>query len=208
MSDPTSSTATGASGVALFVRRPILAFVLSALIVIAGIAGLFGVEIRELPSVDRPVISITTEFSGASPETVDQEVTGRIEGAAGRVSGVRNISSNSRFGRSRVTLEFEDSVDIDVAATDTRDVIARIGHDRFVVLLGDVPRSEVMVVAKRLMAAIAAPLPDGSGPAAVTATAALAYQDGLVDLEELYDAAESAVRSGKRSGGGKLVLAA
>lgn len=88
------------------------------------------------------------------------------------------------------------------------DVIARIGHDRFVVLLGDVPRSEVMVVAKRLMAAIAAPLPDGSGPAAVTATAALAYQDGLVDLEELYDAAESAVRSGKRSGGGKLVLAA
>ncbi|QFT62657.1 efflux RND transporter permease subunit [Roseivivax sp. THAF30] len=129
MSDATSSTATGASGVALFVRRPILAFVLSALIVIAGIAGLFGVEIRELPSVDRPVISITTEFSGASPETVDQELTGRIEGAAGRVSGVRSISSNSRFGRSRVTLEFEDDVDIDVAATDTRDVIARIAND-------------------------------------------------------------------------------
>lgn len=82
-----------------------------------------------MPSVDRPVISITTEFSGASPETVDQELTGRIEGAAGRVSGVRSISSNSRFGRSRVTLEFEDDVDIDVAATDTRDVIARIAND-------------------------------------------------------------------------------
>ncbi|ETX13750.1 multidrug transporter AcrB [Roseivivax halodurans JCM 10272] len=129
MAENPSPSRARTSGIAVFVRRPILAFVLSALIVIAGIAGLFGAEIRELPNVDRPVISITTEFAGASPQTVDQEVTGRIEGAAGRVSGVRNISSNSRFGRSRVTLEFDDSVDIDVAATDTRDVIARIAND-------------------------------------------------------------------------------
>lgn len=114
------------SGTALFVRRPILAFVLNALIVLAGLAGLFGAEIRELPNVDRPVVTITTRFDGASPETVDQELTGRIEGAVGRVSGVRSISSNSRFGRSRVTLEFNDSVDIDVAATDVRDAVARI----------------------------------------------------------------------------------
>ena len=116
----------GRSGVALFVRRPILAFVLSALIVIAGVAGLLGVEIRELPNVDRPVVTITTEFAGASPETVDQEVTGRIEGAVGRVAGVRSISSNSRFGQSRVTLEFDDGVDLDVAATDARDAVARV----------------------------------------------------------------------------------
>jgi HAE1 family hydrophobic/amphiphilic exporter-1 len=115
-----------AAGTALFVRRPILAFVLNALIVLAGLAGLFGAEIRELPNVDRPVVTITTRFDGASPETVDQELTGRIEGAVGRVSGVRSISSNSRFGRSRVTLEFNDSVDIDVAATDVRDAVARI----------------------------------------------------------------------------------
>ncbi|MEQ8438174.1 MAG: GGDEF domain-containing protein [Ilumatobacter fluminis] len=88
------------------------------------------------------------------------------------------------------------------------DVIARIGHDRFVVLLGDVARADVMIVAKRLLAAVAAPLSVGSGPTSVTATAAMAYQDGLVDLEELYESAESAVVSGKRSGGGKLVLAA
>nr|WP_263480886.1 efflux RND transporter permease subunit [Pseudosulfitobacter pseudonitzschiae] len=110
----------------MFVRRPILAFVLNALIVLAGVAGLFGAEIRELPNVDRPVVTVTTRFDGASPETVDQELTGRIEGAVGRVSGVRSISSNSRFGRSRVTLEFNDSVDIDVAATDVRDAVARI----------------------------------------------------------------------------------
>ncbi|RDC73627.1 AcrB/AcrD/AcrF family protein [Rhodovulum sp. 12E13] len=120
--------AIAGSGTALFVRRPILAFVLSSLIVIAGLAALFGVEVRELPNVDRPVVTITTEFSGASPESVDQEVTGRIEGAVGRVAGVRSISSNSRFGRSRVTLEFEDSVDLDVAATDTRDAVARIAN--------------------------------------------------------------------------------
>lgn len=116
----------GYSGTALFVRRPILAFVLSALIIIAGLASLFGVEVRELPNVDRPVISVSTSFPGAAPETVDQEVTSRIEGAVGRVAGVRSISSTSRFGSSRVTLEFAGDADIDVAATDARDAVARI----------------------------------------------------------------------------------
>ncbi|MFN3937560.1 MAG: efflux RND transporter permease subunit [Gemmobacter sp.] len=116
------------SGTALFVRRPILAFVLSALIVIAGLAGLLGGEVRELPDVDRPVITVTTDFPGAAPETVDREVTAAIEGAAGRVAGVKALSSSSRFGRSRVTLEFADNVNLDVAATDTRDAIARISN--------------------------------------------------------------------------------
>ncbi|MDO9525537.1 MAG: efflux RND transporter permease subunit [Gemmobacter sp.] len=114
------------SGTALFVRRPILAFVLNALIVIAGIAGLLGGEVRELPDVDRPVITVTTDFAGAAPDTIDREITAAIEGAAGRVAGVKTISSTSRFGRSRVTMEFGDDADIDIAATDTRDVISRI----------------------------------------------------------------------------------
>ncbi|WP_209427803.1 efflux RND transporter permease subunit [Pararhodobacter sp. SW119] len=114
------------SGTALFIRRPILAFVLNALIVIAGIAGLMGAEVRELPNVDRPVVTVTTTFSGAGPETIDREVTGAVEGAVGRVAGVRAISSESRYGRSRVTVEFGDSADIDVAATDIRDAIGRI----------------------------------------------------------------------------------
>ena len=117
------------SGTALFVRRPILAFVLNALIVIAGIAGLLGGEVRELPDVDRPVITVSTNFPGAAPETVDREVTAAIEGAAGRVAGVKSISSTSRFGASRVTLEFSDDADIDIAATDTRDVISRIANN-------------------------------------------------------------------------------
>lgn len=129
--DPLDAAALAAvptGGTALFIRRPILAFVLSALIVIAGLAGLSGVEIRELPDVDRPVVTVTTDYSGASPETVDQEITARVEGAVGRVSGIRTISSESRYGRSRVTLEFGDNVDLDVAATDARDAMARIAN--------------------------------------------------------------------------------
>ncbi len=114
--------------VALFIRRPILSFVINALIVIAGLAAFLGVDVRELPDVDRPVITVTTTFDGASPETIDREVTAVIEGAVGRVSGVRDISSESRFGRSRVTVEFTDKTNLDVAATDVRDAIARVAN--------------------------------------------------------------------------------
>jgi len=117
------------SGTALFVRRPILAFVLSALIVLSGLAGLYGVEVRELPDVDRPVVTVTTSFGGAGPETIDREITSTIEGAVGRVAGVKAISSSSRFGRSRVVVEFADGVDLDIAATDIRDAIGRIRNN-------------------------------------------------------------------------------
>ena len=107
-------------------RRPILAVVLNSLIVIAGLAALFGVEVRELPDVDRPVITVTTNYDGAAPETVDREVTGVIEGAMGRISGVSAISSRSSFGQSRVTVEFTDATDLNVAASDARDSIGRV----------------------------------------------------------------------------------
>jgi HAE1 family hydrophobic/amphiphilic exporter-1 len=113
--------------VALFVRRPVLAFVLNALIVIAGLAALLGVDVRELPAIERPVVSISTSYSGASPEAVDREVTAVIEGAASRIPGVETISSSSRFGSSRVTVEFQDNVDLDIAAADLRDAVARLG---------------------------------------------------------------------------------
>ena len=111
---------------ALFVRRPILAAVLNTLLVVAGLAALVGVEVRELPDVDRPIISVRTTYEGAAPETIDQEVTQTIEGAVARVSGVKSISSNSQFGTSRVTMEFGDNVDLAVAANDVRDAIGRV----------------------------------------------------------------------------------
>ncbi|TZG36483.1 efflux RND transporter permease subunit [Agrobacterium sp. B1(2019)] len=111
---------------ALFVRRPILAAVLNTLLVVAGLAALVGVEVRELPDVDRPIISVRTTYEGAAPETIDQEVTQTIEGAVARVSGVKSISSHSQFGTSRVTMEFGDNVDLAVAANDVRDAIGRV----------------------------------------------------------------------------------
>ena len=120
--DPSSS----GHGTALFIRRPILAFVLNALIVIAGLAGLLGADVRELPDVDRPVVSVSGSYPGAPPETRAGEVTAVIEGAVSRVAGVKSISSSSRFGSSRVTVEFRDGVDLDVAATDLRDAVARV----------------------------------------------------------------------------------
>ena len=114
---------------ALFVRRPIFALVINLLIIVAGFAGLYGAEIRELPDVDRPVITISTDFPGATPETIDRELTAIVEGAVARVSGVSSISSTSSFGRSRVTVEFTDSTDLSVAASDTRDSLGRVANN-------------------------------------------------------------------------------
>ncbi|PTE09982.1 efflux RND transporter permease subunit [Mesorhizobium helmanticense] len=113
---------------ALFIRRPVMAFVLNTLIAVAGLAAFYGVEIRELPDVDRPVITVNTTFEGAASETVDRELTDVIEGAVGRVSGVKSISSTSSFGSSRVTIEFNDGVDLNVAASDVRDAVGRVAN--------------------------------------------------------------------------------
>ena len=125
--NPAISTMTG--GTALFIRRPVLSLVLNLLIVVAGLAGMYAAEIRELPDVDRPVITITTDFSGAAPETIDRELTAVVEGAVARVSGVSSISSSSSFGRSRVTVEFSDSTDLSEAASDIRDSLGRVSNN-------------------------------------------------------------------------------
>jgi HAE1 family hydrophobic/amphiphilic exporter-1 len=113
---------------ALFVRRPVLAFVINTLIAVAGFAAFLGVEIRELPDVDRPVITVSADFAGAAAETMDREVTTVLENAVARVSGVKSISSTSSFGRSRITVEFGDNVNLDVAASDMRDALGRISN--------------------------------------------------------------------------------
>ncbi|MDP2354520.1 MAG: efflux RND transporter permease subunit [Beijerinckiaceae bacterium] len=116
-----------ASGVAaLCVRRPVLAAVMSLLIVVAGLAALFGAQVRELPNVDRPVITVRTEYPGATPESVDTQVTNIIEGAVARVPGVESISSSSERGNSRVVAEFRATADMNAAAGDVRDAIGAI----------------------------------------------------------------------------------
>ncbi|HKL66203.1 MAG TPA: efflux RND transporter permease subunit [Roseovarius sp.] len=108
------------------VRRPVLAAVMSLLIVIFGLAALRGLPVRELPDVDNAVVTVTTTYRGAAPEVIDTDLTETIEGAIATISGIRTISSESRQGRSRVTIEFDSGVDIDVAANDVRDAVGRV----------------------------------------------------------------------------------
>ena len=122
---------------AFCVRRPVFAIVINLLVIIAGLAAVMAVEIRELPSTDRPVVTIRTTYSGATPETVDTTVTSVLEGAAARTPGVASISSSSSFGSSRITVEFSPSVDVDTAANDLRNAIAR--SERFLPDTADTP---------------------------------------------------------------------
>ena len=113
----------------LCIRRPVLATVVSLLIVVFGIASATQLPVRELPDVDRAVVSVTTTYTGAAPEIVDTDITEVIEGAVAGVSGVREISSESRRGRGRTTITFNTGRDIDEAANDVRDAVARIRAD-------------------------------------------------------------------------------
>jgi len=114
---------------ALSVRRPILAGVLNLLIVIGGLAAVFGVEVRELPDVDRPIVTVRATYPGAAPETMDAEVTSILEGAVARVSGVREIRSSSEENSARIRVEFNPGADLDTAANDVREAVARVSRE-------------------------------------------------------------------------------
>ncbi|MGB3795690.1 MAG: efflux RND transporter permease subunit [Alteraurantiacibacter sp.] len=113
----------------LAVKRPLLIGVLNLLIVIAGIAALMGVEVRELPDVDRPVVSVTASLPGAAPETMDSEVTSLLEDAVARVSGVRQIRASSEENSSRIRVEFNPGTDLDTAASDVREAVSRVTRE-------------------------------------------------------------------------------
>ena len=90
----------------LSIRRPVLVLVANLLIVLAGLAALAAVEVRELPDVDRPVVSVRVDFPGASPQTMDSEVISLLEGAVARVSGIYRIRSASEENNGRINIEF------------------------------------------------------------------------------------------------------
>ncbi len=110
----------------LSIRRPLLVLVLNLLLALAGAAAILGVEVRELPDVDRPVVTVRGDFPGASPETMDAEVTSIVERAVARVSGVKAIRSSSEENNFRMHVEFTPEVDLDSAAADVREAVSRI----------------------------------------------------------------------------------
>lgn len=111
------------------IRRPVLIVVLNVLIAIAGLAALMGVEVRELPDVDRPVVGVSATLPGGAPETVDAEVTSILEGAAARVSGVESIQSSSEENSARISIEFRPGVDLDVVAAEVREAVNQVRRE-------------------------------------------------------------------------------
>ncbi len=112
----------------LSIRRPVLVLVANLLIVLAGLAALVAVEVRELPNVDRPVVTVRVDFPGASPETMDAEVISLLEGAVARVSGIYRIRSASEENNGRMFIEFRPGVNIDSAAADIREAVNRVSR--------------------------------------------------------------------------------
>jgi multidrug efflux pump len=106
------------------IRRPVLAVVMSILIVVFGLVGFMFLGVREYPAVDPPVVTVTTNYGGASPEVVSAQITEPLEQSISGVAGIRVMSSTSSDGRSQIRIEFDLSVPMDAAANDVRDKVA------------------------------------------------------------------------------------
>ncbi len=110
----------------LSVRRPVFATVLSMLLVIFGIVSLQRLSVREYPDIDRPTVSITTAYRGASAAIIETKITQIIEDSVAGIEGILKIESDSEDERSQVRIEFDINRDVDAAANDVRDRIARV----------------------------------------------------------------------------------
>ena len=106
------------------IRRPVLATVMSIVIVLFGFIGLYSVGVREYPSVDPPIVSISTSYVGANAEVIESQITEPLEESVNGIAGIRTLTSTSRDGRSNIRVEFDLEVDLETAANDVRDKVS------------------------------------------------------------------------------------
>ena len=106
------------------VQRPVLAIVMSIIILIFGIIGFRFLGVREYPSVDPPRISVSTTYTGANADVIESQITEPLEEYINGVAGIKSLTSVSRDGRSTVTAEFDLDVDLEAAANDVRDKVS------------------------------------------------------------------------------------
>ncbi len=111
------------------IRRPVLAMVMSLIIVLFGATGFFYLGVREYPAVDPPIITIQTTYPGANPDVVSAQITEPLEQVINGIAGIRTMSSESREERSTITVEFTLDSDLDAAANDVRDRVARAARN-------------------------------------------------------------------------------
>ncbi|TCO77089.1 efflux RND transporter permease subunit [Chromatocurvus halotolerans] len=108
----------------LSIERPVLAVVMSIIIIVFGVIGMRELAIREFPLAERPIVSVQSSYPGANATVVENQITERLEEEINSVSGIRTMTSVSREGRSTVTVEFKLGDDIDRAANDVRDRVS------------------------------------------------------------------------------------
>ncbi|OYX03786.1 MAG: multidrug transporter AcrB, partial [Caulobacter vibrioides] len=110
----------------LSVRRPVFAAVAAIILCVIGLAAFTSLPIRELPSVDPPVVSVSTSYRGASAEVIEERITQVIERQVAGIQGIDRVNSSSRDGRSNITITFNLDRDLDAAANDVRDAVSRV----------------------------------------------------------------------------------
>ncbi|CAN5919285.1 efflux RND transporter permease subunit [soil metagenome] len=107
------------------IRRPVLAIVMSITIIVFGIIGINFLGVREYPSVDPPIVNVSTSYTGANAETIESEITEPLEESVNGIAGIRTLTSSSSEGRSNITVEFNLGIGMEAAANDVRDRVAR-----------------------------------------------------------------------------------
>ena len=109
----------------LSIRRPVLATVFTLIILIFGVIGYLYLGVREFPSVDNPIISVSCSYPGANADVIENQITEPLEQNINGIPGIRSLTSVSQQGNCRITVEFELSVDLETAANDVRDKVSR-----------------------------------------------------------------------------------
>jgi multidrug efflux pump len=109
----------------LSLKRPVLAIVMSILIVVFGIIGFKFLGIRDYPAIDPPNINVRTSYPGANPDIIESQITEPLEKAINGIAGIKNITSSSNAGSSNINVEFDLGVDLEAAANDVRDKVSQ-----------------------------------------------------------------------------------
>lgn len=109
----------------LSIRRPVMATVVTLVIILFGMIGYTYLGVREYPSVDNPIISVSCSYPGANADVIENQITEPLEQNINGIPGIRSLTSVSQQGSSRITVEFELSVDLETAANDVRDKVSR-----------------------------------------------------------------------------------
>jgi multidrug efflux pump len=109
----------------IFIKRPVLAMVLSILVVLFGIIGYSYLGVREYPSVDPPTVTVSTSYPGANADVIESQITEPLEESINGIAGIRTLTSSSRDGGSSITVEFQIGIQMEAAANDVRDRVSR-----------------------------------------------------------------------------------